>query len=293
MKIRDLFESGRPTFSFEFFPPKTPEGTDALERAIRDLAELEPSFVSVTYGAGGSTRHSTLELVARIQRELGITAMAHLTCVESSLDEIGRIVDGFVARGVENVLALRGDPPAGQTTFVRPADGCGNAAELVAFIRRRHGQGLCLGSASYPEKHPESSSDTDDIGFLSDKVKAGLDFLVTQLFFDNRRYFAHVERARAAGVTCPIVPGIMPITNVAQIERFTKRCGASIPPALHAELDKRRDDPLAVAQLGVAHATAQCIDLLRGGAPGIHFFTLNQSAATRVILTALRTVGVA
>jgi len=294
MKIRDLFGGGRRVFSFEFFPPKSDAGMATLERTIAELKDLAPSYVSVTYGAGGSTRERTVELVGRIQRETGILAMAHLTCVGHGRDEIAAVIDRLVAAGVENVLPLRGDPPAGSDGFQRPPDGFGYASDLVAFIRERSGGGrLCLAGACYPESHVECGDPARDLGHLVTKVRAGVDFLITQLFFDNRRYFDFVRRARAAGITVPIVAGIMPITNVAQIERFTKMCGATIPAALFAELDRRRDDPAAVMQLGVAHAAAQCVELLHGGAPGIHFYTLNQSPATRAILTALKAAQLA
>jgi methylenetetrahydrofolate reductase (NADPH) len=287
MKIRDLFKSGRRLFSFEFFPPKTDAGAATLAKTIRELSDLQPAFVSVTYGAGGSTRDRTVELVTKIQQGDGITAMAHLTCVGANRDEIAAVIDRLVDGGIENIIALRGDPPPGQLFTVTP-DGFAHASDLVAFIRRRYGDRLCLAAACYPESHLECRDPVLDLRNLLTKVDAGVDFIVTQLFFDNRFYFDFVARAREAGITVPIVPGIMPISNTAQIERMTKMCGASIPPALFAELDRRRDDPAAAQQLGVAQATAQCVDLLEGGAPGIHFYTLNQSPATRMILTALK-----
>lgn len=288
MKIRELFGKGRPLFSFEFFPPKTEAGATNLENTVRELANLAPAFVSVTYGAGGSTRDRTIDLVTRIQRSDGICTMAHLTCVGAGRGEIAGVLDRLIAAGIENVIALRGDPPAGQERFEMAPDGFSYAAELVAFIRERYGDRLCLAGAGYPEGHLECRDLDRDIGHLAAKVRAGVDFVVTQLFFDNRVYFDFVDRARAAGITVPIIPGIMPVTNLAQIERMTKMCGVSIPPALLAEMSRRRDDCAAVQQLGVAQATAQCVDLLNGGAPGIHFYTLNQSPATRMILTALK-----
>ena len=294
MKIAELFEpGGRRVFSFEFFPPKTEAGGAALERTIRELADLAPAFVSVTYGAGGSTRGKTVDLVQWIQREAHITAMAHLTCVGATKEEIGGVLDGLISAGIENIMALRGDPPAGQERFVRTEGGFGYANDLVAFIRARHADRVCVGGACYPEGHVECRDLERDIANLKQKVHAGLDFIVTQLFFDNRVYFDFVARARAAGITVPIIPGIMPIRNLASVERMTKLGGATIPPTLFAELDRCRADDAAVAALGVAHATAQCVELLHGGAPGIHFYTLNQSPATRVILTALRTARLA
>ena len=288
MKIRDLFAAGKPLFSFEFFPPKTDAGMANLEKAVRDLADLGPAYVSVTYGAGGSTREKTASLVTRIQNDLGICAMAHFTCVGSGKTEMAQALDGLVGAGIENIIALRGDPPAGVEVFQQAPDGFAHAAELIRFIRGRFGDGVCIAAAGYPEGHVECRDLQTDIAHLATKVKAGADFLITQLFFDNQHYFAFVKRARAAGINVPIVPGLMPITNLAQIERFTKMCGATIPPALFAELDRCRQDPATVAALGIAHATAQAVELLHGGAPGIHFYTLNQSPASRIILTALR-----
>ncbi len=291
MKIRDLFNKGRRLYSFEFSPPKTEAGTEKLERAMVELKDLQPAFVSVTYGAGGSTRDRTFELVTRLQREQGLCTMAHLTCMNSTRAEVTTLVDRWVEAGIENMIPLRGDPPAGVVDFVPPADAFQHAADLVAYIRRRHGDRVCMAGAGYPEGHTQSPNLDTDMGHLVTKVKAGLDFIITQLFFDNRVYFDFVKRARAAGITVPILPGIMPITDVAQIERMTKMCGASIPPVLLAELERRRDDTAAVQQLGVAQATAQCVDLVLNGAPGIHFYTLNQSPATRMILTALKARG--
>lgn len=293
MKIRDRFAAEKPLISFEFFPPKSEQGMANLEKAIGELADLSPAYVSVTYGAGGSTREKTVELVTRIQRQHGICAMAHFTCVGSGRAELGQVLDRLVGAGIENIIALRGDPPAGAERFEQPPDGFAHASELIAFIRERFGNKLSLAGACYPEGHVECRELDADMRNLAAKVKAGTDYLITQLFFDNRHYFDFVQRARAAGITCPIIPGLMPIANLAQIERFTKLCGATIPPVLFAELDRRRADPAAVAALGVAHATAQAVELLRGGAPGIHFYTLNQSPATRAILTALKAARLA
>jgi methylenetetrahydrofolate reductase (NADPH) len=292
MKIRDLYGAGRRVYSFEFFPPKTEKGLTTLENTIRELRDLSPGFVSVTYGAGGSTRDRTVDLVTRIQKE-GITAMAHLTCVGASRDELAAVLDRLCEGGIENVIALRGDPPAGSEKIeVRP-DGFTYGSELIGFIRARYGSRLCIAGAAYPEGHVECRDLDRDLEHLAIKVRAGAEVLITQLFFDNRCYFEFVARARQAGITVPIVPGIMPITNLASIERMTALSGASIPPDLHAELQRRREDPAAVMQLGVAQAAAQCADLLAAGAPGIHFYTLNQSPATRMILTALKSARLA
>ena len=287
MHIRELLSRGRPSFSFEFFPPKTEESAKQLEQTISELRTLKPGFVSVTYGAGGSTRERTIEIVTRVKRETGIEAMAHLTCVGATRDDLGLVLDKIRDAGIENVLALRGDPPKGQTEFQAVEGGFRYAIELISFIRDRYHSGFCLGGAAYPEKHPECGNPAVDLMNLKRKIEAGLDFVITQLFFDNRRYFEFVDSARHVGIKAPIIPGIMPITNASQAERF----GATIPFALAEELDRRRNDPRAVLELGVAHATAQCIELLERGVPGIHFYTLNRSTATREIYTALQTAG--
>ncbi len=288
MRIRDLLGTNGPVFSFEFFPPKTEAGEQNLYQTIERLRALRPTFVSVTYGAGGSTREKTLQLVQRIKHEIGIEAMAHLTCVGADRREIEAVLERLDAAGIENVLALRGDPPRDQGVFVRPANGFGFASELVSFIRER-GFGFCLGGACYPEGHLECRDLDQDLTHLKRKVDCGLQFVITQLFFDNADYFAFVERAHARGVCLPIIPGIMPITNLAQIERFTAMCGARIPDDLKARLEGVRDDDHAVRAVGIDHATAQCRELLDRGAPGIHFYTLNQSTATRAIFERLRT----
>src|SRR5262245_18536882 len=282
MRIRDGFERGRPVISFEFFPPKTETGFDPLFRAIAELKELSPSFVSVTWGAGGSTRRKTVELTARIQVEIGITAMSHLSCVGSSADELAATLAQLRGLGIENVLALGGDPPP---DYVPPPGGFAYANELVALIRGRFD--FCVGAACYPETHPRAPSPASDLAMLVQKVGAGSDFLITQLFFDNADYFAFVARAREAGVTVPIVPGIMPIVSTASIRRMTALCGARIPVELGRALDAAGDDDERTLEVGVEWATAQCRELLRKGAPGLHFYTLNRSPATRRIHAAL------
>jgi methylenetetrahydrofolate reductase (NADPH) len=282
-------ERGEPVFSFEFFPPKTDEGVRTLFETVEALRPLGPAYVSVTYGAGGSTRTRTVDLVKRLKRDAEVEAMAHVTCVGASRDEIATVLDEVADAGIQNVLALRGDPPRGQTEFVPHPEGFRYASELVAFIRSRPERWrFCVGGAAYPEGHVETRDLVQDLRNLSAKVTAGVDFLVTQLFFDNEKYFGFVQRARAAGISLPVIPGIMPFTNVEQIERFTAMCGASIPPPLRAAMEVRRADPDAARELGVAYASLQCADLLRRGAPGIHFYTLNRSPSTRAIVAALR-----
>lgn len=287
MRISELHGRGRPVFSFEFFPPKSEDGARALMATVADLRDaLAPDFVSVTYGAGGSTRERTLEVVSRIQSELGITSMAHLTCVGSTEADLCEVVGRLVGNGIENILALRGDPPKDATQFEATAGGFAHASELITYLEDNYQ--VDIGAACYPEKHVESLDPGSDLEWTRVKVQNGASFLVTQLFFDNAHYFAFVERARAAGIDVPIVPGIMPVTNVAQVERFTKMCGASIPAALQERLDAVRDDPAASMATGIEHAIIQCRDLLERGAPGVHFYTLNKSHATRSILAALR-----
>ena len=287
MYISKLFNGGSPVFSFEFFPPKTAGGDESLRRTISELCPLAPGFVSVTYGAGGSTRDRTLELVSYIKNDVGLETMAHLTCVGAGRADIGRTLDRLVAAGIENVIALRGDPPAGESSFVATVDGLAHASDLVRLIREREMR-LCLAVAGYPEGHPEAPSLEQDLAYLAEKVAAGASLVITQLFFDNATYFVFVDKARRAGVSVPIVPGIMPITDLGQIERFTKMCGAGIPRSLRDRLEPVRDDAEAVAAIGVDHATRQCRELLAKGAPGIHFYTLNRSRSTRNIVSELK-----
>lgn len=289
MKIRTRLNPSKPCFSFEFFPPKTQEGEKQLWETLEDLRSLEPGFVSVTYGAGGSTRDRTIELVTHIKERTGIEPMAHLTCVGHTKEEIGSVLERLAAARIENVLALRGDPPRGETNFKPVEGGFAYANELVAYIRERD-LGFSVGVAGNPEGHLESTKE-NDLKNLKRKVDEGADFVVSQLFFDNAFYFDFVERARRLGINVPIVPGIMPITNYEQVNRFVRICGATVPMRLQLELEKVKDDPQAVMQLGVAHATLQCSELLSRGVPGIHFYTLNRSPASRMIVSALRARG--
>jgi methylenetetrahydrofolate reductase (NADPH) len=285
MKIVDKLGK-LPAFSFEFFPPKDQEGVERLFETISQLAPYEPAYVSVTYGAGGSTRRLTVELVRRIKQEVGIEAMAHLTCVGATAHDLASVLDELKESGIDNVIALRGDPPKGVDGFVRHEGGFGYASELIAFIRTRWD--FCLAGACYPQKHPESSDADADLEHLTQKVRAGAEVLISQLFFDNEDYFRFVERARRAGISVPIIPGIWPITNLAQIKRITGMCGATIPQALLSKLEAA-GDPARVQAVGVEHAYRQCRELVERGAPGIHFYTLNRSPATREILDRLRT----
>jgi methylenetetrahydrofolate reductase (NADPH) len=282
MRIAECFGRGRPVISFEFFPPKTDDGFASLFRTITELKRLDPSFVSVTWGAGGSTRRKTIELTSRIQNEIGITAMAHLTCVGSTRDDLREILDHLSHEGIENVLALGGDPPRDQQRYRPPEDGFTYANELISFVRAG-GWDFCLGGACYPEKHPRAPTPEIDLENLVRKVRAGAEFLITQLFFDDADYFRFVERAQLAGVTVPIVAGIMPIVSTQSIRRMTALSGAHIPAELDAMLSEAGDDDERTFEVGVRWATEQCRELLAGGAPGIHFYTLNRSPATRRI----------
>ncbi len=287
MRIDELFERAEePVFSFEFFPPKTPDGEANLFSALEDLARMEPDYVSVTYGAGGSTRDKTIEIVTRIREQFGLEAMAHFTCVAATEADLRATLDELQRHGVENVLALRGDPPQGQEEWTKTEGGLEYSRELVELINRDYD--FSIGAACFPETHIHATDSESDLRYLKEKVDAGARFLITQLFFDNSFYDDFVARARDIGIDVPIVAGIMPITNVKQIARITSLCGSVIPDGLQEQLDARADDPQAVAEFGVAYATLQCADLLTKGAPGIHFYTLNRSPATRAILSALR-----
>jgi len=287
VRITEAYEGDRPVFSFEFFPPQTDQGAENLMRAAAELKQaVQPDFISVTYGAGGTTRDRTFEVVKRVQSELGIRAMAHQTCVAATKNDIASTVERLWNSGITNILALRGDPPEGEEAFTPPENGYSHASDLIEWLREN--TEMEVGAACYPERHPESQGDEDDIKWTAHKVEVGASFLISQLFFDNEKYFDFVDRVREEGVTVPLVPGIMPITNVSQIERFTKMCGATIPEELHERLNAVKDDPAIVMAVGIEHAIKQCRELLERGAPGLHFYTLNKSHATRSIVAALR-----
>jgi len=285
MRIDQILGKGKPAVSFEFFPPKTEAGFTQLYQTIEELKPIDPSYVSVTYGAGGSTRRGTVDLVRRIQRDLNIRAMAHLTCVDHTAEQLGEVLDELWAGGIVNVLTLRGDPPAGQQGFTATAGGFAHASDLARFAKGRHD--FSLGVAGYPEGHPQSLSPQHDLEMLKLKVDNGGRFVVTQLFFDNADFYRFREATARIGIKAPIIAGIMPITNAAQIKRFVAMCGAKIPGPLLAKLETVESDAAAVAALGVEYATAQCRDLLDHGVAGIHFYTLNKSKATVQIVQAL------
>jgi methylenetetrahydrofolate reductase (NADPH) len=286
MRIDELLAAKRPCFSFEFFPPRTEEGLETLYETIRTLGPLEPGYVSVTYGAGGATRDGTVDISRTIKQEHGIETMAHLSCVGETREGVREILARLERAGIENVLALRGDPPRGEKEFRRPEGGLSSAAELAGFIS--DGFDFTIGGACFPEVHPEATSLEADLAYLKTKVTNGASFLITQLFFDNRVYFDFVPAARRAGIDVPILAGVMPITSYAQIRRFCEICQARIPEPLAEAMEALGGDERAEFELGVAYASRQCEELLAGGAPGIHFYTLNKAPATRAILSALQ-----
>jgi methylenetetrahydrofolate reductase (NADPH) len=286
MRIDRILEAKRPVFSVEFFPPKTEEATRQLFETARSLRELEPDFVSVTYGAGGSTREGTVEITRALKDEHGFETMAHLSCVGETREGIAATLDRIEAAGIENVFALRGDPPRGETRFVPVAGAPGHANELVQLVRREFPR-FAIAVAGYPETHHEAPTPEADLANLKRKVEAGADVVLTQLFYANKDFFAFRRRYQEAGIHVPLVPGILPIIDYRQIQRITALCGAKLPPALVAELEARRDDPEAELEIGVAHAIRQCRELLDAGVPGLHFYVLNKATAPARILQAL------
>jgi methylenetetrahydrofolate reductase (NADH) len=286
MKIRDKFATEPRTFSFEFSPPRTPEAVLRLFETAERLRRLSPSFVSVTYGAGGSTRRNTIDIVTRLQQDLGLTAAAHLTCVGHSQRELRETLAELATRGVESLMLLRGDAPRDQPSFVPAPDGFDHAYQLVRLARAVGD--FSIGVAGYPEGHQECTDRQRDLEHLKLKVDSGADFVVTQLFFKNEDFFGFVDRARTLGIRCRIIPGIMPALSWPQIQRMAKLCGAGIPPALAADLEAAGADRARSERVGIDWAMAQCEDLLRRGAPGIHVYTLNQSRAAEEIFAHLR-----
>ncbi len=286
MRIGEIIRSNRPVFSVEFFPPKTDEGRIQLMETARTLSSLELDFVSVTYGAGGSNRDGTVDITTALKEEVGLEVMAHLSCVGETKDGLAATLDRLAETGIENIFALRGDPPRGETNFVQPEGGLGSSAELAAFIKENYD--FAVGGACFPEAHPEAPDLDTDLNYLKQKVDAGAEFLVTQLFFDNSAYFKFVDAAREKGIDVPILAGIIPVTGYAHTKRICDLCDATIPAHLEQAMLAAEGDAEAEFNLGVAYAAQQCAELLAAGAPGIHFYALNKAPATRAVLGALR-----
>ncbi|MBI5767005.1 MAG: methylenetetrahydrofolate reductase [NAD(P)H] [Verrucomicrobia bacterium] len=284
--ISELFAQRRPLRSLEFFPPKDDAGVEALRASATALKRMSPDFVSVTYGAGGTTRDRTAQVSALLKQELGFTVMPHLTCVGHSRTELAEVADRIHAGGFRNIMTLRGDPPKGATEFPVAPDGLRYASELVALLKSRHPD-FCLGVGGYPEKHPEAASLDVDLTNLKRKVDAGADFITTQLFFDNTVYYRFVEKCRGAGIAIPIVPGIMPVLSLKQIQRFAAMCGSTLPPPLARRLEVAADNPDVVEIVGIDWALNQIRGLLANGAPGYHLYILNRAKAALALAAGL------
>lgn len=288
MKIREILQEKR-TVSCEFFPPREEDGIPGVFRAIDRVGAFNPDFVSVTYGAGGSTRSFTERITMQVKQETDLEVMAHLTCVAQTREEVHEVLGRLDEAGVDNVIALRGDPPRGQENFVPAEGGFQYATELIDHIRANFEFGLA--AACYPEGHTESPDLDSDIRYAKEKVEKGADFLITQLFYDNKYFFEFMDRAHRAGIDVPIIPGVLPILNTAQIRRFTSLCGATIPSELNSKLDEYAEDDNAVRELGVEYASRQVEELWENGVPGIHFYVLNRSYSVSRILANLNLPG--
>jgi len=290
MKIKEIFAQKKKVLSFELFPPKRDGNLEALFQTVQQLKQMNPDYISITYGAGGSTRDMTYDIAVRL-KESGILPLVHFTCVGHSRFEIKELLNKLKTAGIENLLALRGDPPKGETAFVPAADGFRYADQLVQFIRSE-GYDFCLGVAGYPEGHTEATSKEDDLQNLKRKVQSGGDFVVTQLFFDNQDYFQFVQKVRAMGVSVPIQPGIWILTDYVQIEKICHLSGAKYPNALKEKVEPIKSDKDLVARAGVEYAIEQCEDLLRNGAPGVHFYVMNKSQFVQQVVEGLRAKGI-
>jgi methylenetetrahydrofolate reductase (NADPH) len=284
--LSELFALRRPLRSIEFFPPRDDAGVAALRQTAAALKAMAPDFASVTYGAGGSTRQRTAEVSAILRGEFGYTVMPHLTCVGHSRAELEEIADRIHADGFRNIMALRGDPPKGSSEFTVAADGLRNADQLVSLLKLRHPD-FCLGVGGYPEKHPEAPTADADMANLKRKVDAGASFVTTQLFFNNEAYFRFVERCASSGITVPIVPGLMPVLSLKQVQRFTQMCGASLPSRLIRRLEAAGDAPEIVEAVGIDWALVQIRDLLAHGAPGYHLYILNRAKSALALAAGL------
>lgn len=285
MKITDIFLSQERTFSFEFFPPRDEISAVDFGINVGQLMKLSPSFVTVTYGAGGSTQTRTFDLVNYLNNKIGLTTVAHYTCVNAPKDKIAKDLKYLQSINIENLMLLRGDPPEGSGKFVAVENGFRYASDLIAYVDDEFD--FCKAGACYVEKHPEAHSFEEDIANLKLKVDSGADFLITQLFFNNQFYFDFIKKVREAGINARIIPGIIPITSYKQIERFTMMSGTKIPPELTVRLDEHKDNPVKTYQIGIDYTISQCQELLAGGAPGIHFYTLNKSRAAVEIFESL------
>ncbi len=287
MSLRETLKASAQTFSFEIFPPKTSEALPQLRKTLEELKSLHPSFISVTMGAMGTNKGTTFEVVETIESDFKISGVAHLTCVSSMQEEILQSLKILQKTNIKNLLCLRGDPPQGASRFTPPAGGFQYASELVAFIRKNTGDYFTIGVAGYPEGHLECQDKEKDLAHLKIKADAGADFILTQLFFDNHDYFDFVARARKIGITQKIIPGIMPITNFSQLQKFTQLCGAKIPDYIRISLEKIKDQPEQVRSFGVEYAIKQSLDLLDQKAPGLHFYILNQTDSIKKIYQGL------
>jgi methylenetetrahydrofolate reductase (NADPH) len=288
MKISDIFEQRERTFSFEFFPPKDEISAVDFGVNVGQLMKLSPSFVSVTYGAGGSNSERTFALVDYLQNKIGLTVMAHYTCVGASKAKIIGDINYLKSKNITNLMLLRGDPPKGTSNFVPHTDGFAHASELIERVSSEFKNVFSIGAGCYPEKHPEAETYEQDILHLKEKTDAGADFLITQLFFDNDIYFDFVNKIQQAGIRCRVIPGIIPITSYSQIDRFSKLSGTKIPKVLIDKLELAKDNPKRIFRVGIDYAIEQCKKLIEGGAPGIHFYTLNKTGATIEIFEAIR-----
>jgi methylenetetrahydrofolate reductase (NADPH) len=284
--LSELFAQRRPLRSIEFFPPRDDAGVEALRQTAAALKSISPDFVSVTYGAGGSTRQRTAQVSGFLKRDFGYTVMPHLTCVGHTREELNAVADSIHADGFRNIMTLRGDPPKGSSEFKATADGLRYANELVTLLKARHPD-FCLGVGGYPERHPEAPSAEADLANLKRKVDAGADFVTTQLFFDNASYYSFVDRCRAAGITVPIVPGIMPVLSLKQIQRFTSMCGTTLPATLTRRLEAAGESAEIVEAVGIDWALGQIRDLLARGAPGYHLYILNRAKSALALAAGL------